>query len=145
MTPRDLVLWLAERHLGQPYRWGGDDPIAGFDCSGLMVELLKSAGVLPREGDWTAMQLRGHFGSRTTWYPAAGVAPPSGCLVFWGTPITHVELVWRHLDNEAVLTIGASGGGSATVDEAAAIRQNAYVKVRPLRPGWVVAVDPFEP
>jgi len=26
----------------------------GFDCSGLVIEGLRSAGLLPRTGDWTA-------------------------------------------------------------------------------------------
>jgi hypothetical protein len=145
MTQRDLVLWLAERMLLLPYRWGGDDPIAGFDCSGLVIECLRSAGLLPRDGDWTAAALRDLFAGpgRERDIPPSR-ALPAGALVFWGSPrITHVELVWRVLDDGTVLTIGAAGGGSATVDAAAAERQNAYVKVRPLRSGWVVAVDPF--
>jgi hypothetical protein len=143
MTPRDVVLWLAEKHLGLPYRWAGDDPMQGFDCSGLMVELLQSVGALPRTGDWSASALAVAFPGRTQWHPPG--TPPAGALVFWAASgqIIHVELVWRILDNGVPLTIGASGGGSATVDAAAAARQNAYVKVRPLRPGWVLAVDPF--
>lgn len=145
MTKRDLVLWLAERMLLLPYRWGGDDPLTGFDCSGLVIECLRSAGLLPREGDWTAAALREHFvGPGRTREILPPRVPPAGALVFWGSPrITHVEIVWRHLDDHTVLTIGAAGGGSTTVDAAAAERQNAFVKVRPLRPGWVAAVDPF--
>ena len=142
-TKRMTALWLLERHLGLPYRWGGDDPMRGFDCSGLMVEILQSVGVLPRSGDWSAAQLRSHFPAKSTWYPPN--VPQPGALVFWasGVQIVHVEMLWRLLDDGTALTIGASGGGSATVDEAAASAQNAYVKVRPLRPGWVAAVDPF--
>jgi len=28
------------------YLWGGDDPLAGFDCSGFVIEILKSVGIL---------------------------------------------------------------------------------------------------
>jgi len=55
-----------------------------------------------------------------------------GCLVFWhgsnDARIVHVEYA---LDRQ--YTIGASGGGSANVDLAAAIKANAYVKIRPVR------------
>jgi hypothetical protein len=40
--------------LGLPYRWGGDDPIQGFDCSGLIVEVLQAVGLLPHGSDLTA-------------------------------------------------------------------------------------------
>ena len=54
---RSLVCNQAWRYLGKPYIWGGDDPVGGFDCSGLVVELFKSVGKLPRQGDWTAHDL----------------------------------------------------------------------------------------
>lgn len=133
LEKRELMLDLAMRWLGKPYLWGGDDPMAGFDCSGLVVEVLKSVGALPREGDWTAEQLRQRF-------PKTSI-PERGRLVFWGeTVATHVELL---LDGE--LSIGASGGGSKTLTLEDAIRQNAYIKVRPWasRPGVLGFADPF--
>ena len=140
MTPRDVALAIAERLLFHPYLWGGDDPMAGFDCSGFVIEVLKSAGVLPRDGDWTAEGLRQRFldAARTTLQP--------GDLVFWPnatkTTAIHVEMVWRVLGPTA-FTIGSSGGGSKTNTLHDAIRQNAYIKVRPVRAGWFYAVDPF--
>lgn len=119
---------------GLPYRWGGDDPSAGFDCSGLVIEGLQACGILPRTGDWRAAALAQRF-------PLAQKVRP-GCLLFWGEPIVHVEIVWELLSNGAVLTLGASGGGSKTLTRADAEAQNAFVKIRPARP-WVRAVDPF--
>jgi cell wall-associated NlpC family hydrolase len=125
--------------LGTPYRWGGDDPMEGFDCSGFVVEILKSVGILPRGGDWTAEGLKNKFKDKIV------NEPYQGCLVFWrskhSTRIVHVEYC---LDGE--FTIGASGGGSTTTDEAAAARQNAYIKVRPFRSrsGLWGFVDPFK-
>jgi cell wall-associated NlpC family hydrolase len=38
----------ARSMLGQPYRWGGDEP-GGFDCSGLVLYAARGAGVtVPR-------------------------------------------------------------------------------------------------
>ena len=98
-----------------------------------MIELLKSAGILPRVGDWTAQGLCERFDGQATAVPVAG------CLAFWRRDgrMTHVEycISWSH-------TIGASGGGSRTINPAAAVRSNAYVKVRPIRDG-AIFVDPF--
>lgn len=137
-TPRELALWVWAREFGKPYRWGGDDPIEGFDCSGLVIEGLKSGGFLPRDGDWSAAQLAQKFPVTTMLQP--------GCLLFWnrGTPpaIGHVEIVWL-VYGSRIFTLGASGGGSATTDVATAIAQNANVKIRLAVPGWALAVDPF--
>lgn len=137
-TLRELAIALAERELGKPYVWGGNDPISGFDCSGFFVEIGKATGRLPRTGDWGAEQLSTMFSPVTTLRP--------GVLVFYnrGTPpkIGHVEMVYA-VYGDTVLTIAASGGGSSTTSRELAIQQDAYVKVRPIVPGWVKAVDPF--
>jgi hypothetical protein len=120
---------------GLPYRWGGDTYSEGFDCSGLVIEGLQACGILPRDGDWRAADLAARF-------PVAPTPQP-GCLLFWGTPITHVEIAWEILPDGSVLTLGASGGGSATTTREAAEQQAAYVKVRPARAGVVRVVNPF--
>ena len=136
MTRRDVAFFAWERCLYEPYRWGGDDPVWGFDCSGLVIEGLKAAGRFPRDADDTAAGL-------ATRYPASALLKP-GDLLFWGAPkITHVEIVWSVVDGQPY-TIGASGGGSATRTAEDAARFNAYVKIRPAREGWVKAVDPFK-
>lgn len=97
----------------------------GFDCSGYVIEILKSIGHLPREGDWTAAGLWEHFRNLEVSYPQRG------CLVFYEnksrTRIVHVEFC---LDAE--LAIGASGGGSRTGTIRKAVDNNAYIKVRPI-------------
>lgn len=140
MTRLALALEVWRSELGKPYRWGGDDPIAGWDCSGLVIEGLKACGLFPLNGDDTADGLRRRF-------PAVELnALKPGDLVFWpdaaGTRATHVEIVYEVIPLVGVYTIGASGGGSATTSEAAAIAQNAYVKVRPERAGVRWAVRP---
>lgn len=135
MTPKEVAIKTAWTYLGRPYIWAGDDPIRGFDCSGFVIECLRSAGRLPRSGDWSAEQLYGKF---------PNVAEPDeGCLVFWvnmAGKIIHVEIC---LDN--TFSIGSSGGGSETLTEADAIRQNAYIKIQPFRtrPGIFGFIDPF--
>lgn len=49
-TPQDDVLFRALGLVGTPYRWGGNSPNGGFDCSGLIVYVYRDVlGVrLPR-------------------------------------------------------------------------------------------------
>jgi NlpC/P60 family protein len=148
---REAALRVWESYLNVPYLWGGDDPLAGVDCSGLALEGLKAVGVVPRElQDANAHALlHDVFKDRLRVDVPEGLRP--GMLVFWARPdgsIRHVEIVWAVYPAPApegvrVLTIGASGGGSKTVDRAEAIKANAYVKIRRITPGWLVAVDPF--
>ncbi len=43
------ALDVARQYLGTPYRWGGESPATGFDCSGLMQYAFKQLGVdIPR-------------------------------------------------------------------------------------------------
>jgi cell wall-associated NlpC family hydrolase len=45
----ERAVQIAQRYLGQPYRWGGASPATGFDCSGLVQYAYGQAGVtLPR-------------------------------------------------------------------------------------------------
>ena len=145
---REAFMVTVESFLNVPYRWGGDDPLEGVDCSGLVLEGLKATGMVPRDADYNADALL-----NTVFAANPRVVQPQalqrGMLVFWsqpGKPIHHVEIVWArylHAGGVRVLTIGASGGGSATVDRAAAVRQNAYVKLRRATTGWIAAVDPW--
>lgn len=136
ITRLELAKQVAMSFLGKPYIWGGDDPMRGFDCSGFCVEILKSIGALPRQGDWTADGLYNFYKNCEKPYPDPGY------LVFWGRLIkTHVEFCL----NENY-SIGASGGGSKTITEAEAIKQNAYIKIRPIdsRSEQKYCVNPFK-
>ena len=137
MTPDDrrkLAIDLAWRMWGKPYIWGGDDPIHGFDCSGMIVEILQSVGLLSE--DLTADGLMRRYDTRMV------PTPTAGCLVFWGSNrrATNVEMALNE-----TLSIGARGGGSATISADAAALQNAYVKVRPILSRGVPLgyADPF--
>lgn len=135
--------WRIARHIawemyGQPYKWGGDDPIEGVDCSGFVQECLYGVGALDRRVDRTAHGLWEHY------QDVRAAAPYAGCLVFWWnsskTKIRHVEMCHNH-----ELSIGASGGGSRTVTKEIAAKQNAFVKCNPIEGRGIIAgyVDPF--
>jgi len=135
---RKFVMDLAWKMYGTPYLWGGDDPLGGLDCSGLVVELLKSVGLLPLHGDWTANDLWERYQDKVVDKPAYG------CLVFLqysNGHVRHVELCW---DDE--ISIGASSGDRSTRNIERAIEQNAYVKFRPREGRGKIKgfVDPFK-
>jgi len=127
-----LALSYALKFTGTYYSWGGDDP-SGFDCSGFVVEILKSIGKIGRGSDYTANGLYNLFPKTDK--------PDSGVLAFWynksKTKIVHVEICLNKHQ-----TIGASGGTSRTVTKEDAIRDNAFIKIRPIRENAVFA-DPF--
>lgn len=140
MKKRDFAVEVLKKFQGIPYRWGGDDPISGFDCSGLVIEVLKSAGIVDENFDSTANQLSKKFNETDILQ--------NGVLVFWDWNkdgvIDHVEMIAHVGDEGDIYTIGAAGGGSATTSNQSAALSNAYVKLRPLRSGFILANDPFE-
>ena len=148
MLTRDEALPIARTValslLNKPYLWGGGDPMAGFDCSGFCIEILKSVGILPRRGDWAARSLWRLFRGTDD----ANVIPlddmEEGCLVFWHSSSDHTRIIHIEYALNQDLTIGASGGGSANTDLAAAIQSNAYIKIRPVREERVHGlINPF--
>ena len=138
LEARRYARQIAWKLYGTPYRWGGDDPMEGVDCSGYILEILQSVGAVKLYKDRTALGFWEHYQDSKIDIPF------EGCLVFWWNKdqsrIRHIEFCLND-----ILSIGASGGGSSTVDSAAAAKANAFVKVRPIKGRGTIAgfVNPF--
>jgi cell wall-associated NlpC family hydrolase len=112
------------KFVGIPYKWGGDDTIDGFDCSGGVQEILSAFGCDP-VGDQTADALYRHF----TQPGKATQKQVIGALCFYGskTKIKHVGIA---LDDYVMFEFG--GGGPRVKTKEDASLYNAYGRVRPI-------------
>jgi len=102
--PATRVIETAERYLGVPYRWGGESPASGFDCSGYVKYVYGRQGVrLPRT-------------SREQAEAGARVAPRiaslrQGDLMLFAEsrkPISHVAI---YAGGGRIIHSSSSGGG----------------------------------
>lgn len=115
-------------HIGVPYKWGGNNALEGFDCSGFVQEGLMSIGKDPK-GDQTAYALLQGLRKK---YPVLiddGEIKRSDILFFGSKDyITHTAVSIGE-----GLMIEAGGGGSKTKDFKAAMKAGAMVRIRPIR------------
>jgi cell wall-associated NlpC family hydrolase len=135
MTARDVFITGCMKWINVPYRWGGEDPVDGADCSGFVEECLEMAGLDP-SGRQTADAFYRYFkqASKGTIIPKDkhqifhATESSTGCLVFYGTEtkVTHVGLILV-----GKIMIEAGGGSSSTNSLAAAVAANAFVRLRP--------------
>jgi cell wall-associated NlpC family hydrolase len=114
----------ALKFVGVPYKWGGSNPMTGFDCSGLVQFILQSVGADPK-GDQNAQGLHDLF------LQQGGInipEPKAGAICFYGkTPatISHVSFC---INSNQILEAG--GGDSTTVTVTEAAKRDACVRVR---------------
>lgn len=109
--------------LGLPYIWGGSNTINGYDCSGLVQEILASVGMEPPL-DMTANGLYHHFLETGDIVDDLEL----GALVFYGNAnrIKHVAFC---IDNFRVIEAG--GGNSSCKTKEVAAKFDAFVRIRP--------------
>jgi cell wall-associated NlpC family hydrolase len=91
-------------YLGVPYRWGGNTPEEGFDCSGFLVYIFRQQGVeLPR-----VSRDQARAGEPL---PAAIDALRPGDLMFFARDGTTIDHVAMYAGDGRILHSSASGRG----------------------------------
>jgi cell wall-associated NlpC family hydrolase len=118
-----IMLAYALRFVGLPYKWGGSNPMEGYDCSGLVQELLNSAGIDP-EGDQTAQGLFDWFDLYGERDPKPGI----GVLCFYGRNVSTITHVAMMLDQFRIIEAGGGGPKVHSLDDAKA--NDAFVRIR---------------
>jgi cell wall-associated NlpC family hydrolase len=116
----------AMHFLNIPYLWGGDD-FSGYDCSGLVQEILAMVGADP-PGDQTAQALFNHFSQEPNYVSRD---PQAGAVVFFGS--NHKSIIHVGFMIDKYKMIEAAGGGSHITSTRDAVKFNAYVKIRPIK------------
>lgn len=122
-------------YLHEPYKWGGNDPEEGFDCSGMVVDALQAIGFLKPHEDYPASGLFKIFSESGTVIERVknGEEPKyaqKGDLLFWFNYTGKCYHVAVAIDKLHCMT--ADGGGDTTLTLDDAVEQDAFVKVRPI-------------
>ena len=122
--------------IGTPYQWAGQS-FASFDCSGLIVEVLRSVGLITKDLSANGLYKRFKEGRETP-------LPYPGCLVFWFYSSGRAKHVAMIVNKDQI--VDASGGGSKTKTRKDAIKHEAFVKIRRLnyRGTNYKIIDPFK-
>lgn len=104
--------------IGSRYQWTGEGPFnMGFDCSGLVLEGLRSIGQWGKD-DATAQNIHDKFSSMPKEKQVS-----VGSLLFFGKDIKSITHVGVAINNYQYIEAG--GGDSKTVDK-------GMVRIRPL-------------
>lgn len=138
MTNKEVIIKYGIALIGTPYVYGGNNPLFGLDCSGLICELLKSVGVINWRIDLSAQGLRETL--LKTKHVSTFPISEEGSVLFFGkskTTITHTGLAL----NKSVM-LEAGGGDSSTSSIEQATMRGAFVRIRPIRADLVDSILP---
>ena len=106
-----------------------DDPIFGWNCSGLISEGLRGVGLIGHNERLSVLDIYKRFANTVV-----TDRPVKGDILFYGTmkPGAEPELVHvaAMLDDYHIIEAGG-GNGSVDTDEEAA-KKNAFVRIRPV-------------
>lgn len=108
-----------------PYKFGGANPLDGLDCSQTVIEIASAIGLAPPI-DMTAQELYAYY-----LHHGAPSDPKFGALVFFGKSLQSISHIGFCLSDK--LMIEAGSGDRTTTYLEVAVRQGAFVRIRPIR------------
>jgi cell wall-associated NlpC family hydrolase len=114
------ILATAKRYVGTHYRYGGESPATGFDCSGFVQYVFAKHGVeLPRTS-----RLQAQAGAAV---PLAVEALQAGDLLLFASSGMRVNHVAIYIGNNRILHSSAGAGG-VVYDDLSTPRGRWYLK-----------------
>jgi cell wall-associated NlpC family hydrolase len=136
---KKLIYEYSLRLVGTRYSWGGSSALAGFDCSGLVIELLVAAGLWPHGADTTAQGIHDLIAP-----VSAYGARDFGSLYFFGKSEKNITHIAFGLTPTQMIEAGGGGSDTRTIEVAA--KQGAVVRIRPVnfRKDLVAVLMPLE-
>ncbi len=114
--------------IGTPYIWGGNTPMEGFDCSGLLCEGLKSEGVIRYYEDLTAQGIYDRLSPDYVEFEPSCNRIRRGDILFFGPSKKMISHIGIAVNERQMLEAG--GGDSTTKTKKDAIRRGAMVRIR---------------
>jgi cell wall-associated NlpC family hydrolase len=125
---KDLVF----NYIGLPYIWAGNHPLVGFDCSGLVCEVLKSNGLLHHRSDLTAQGIYNYLNfNKWKSVDELNSEPQEGDIIFYGERVDKIRHCSVALDSK--LMIEAGGGDMTTKTLEDAKIKGACVRIRSIK------------
>lgn len=120
----NLLIQYAMQFVKTPYAYGDKSPVlGGYDCSGFVCEVLRSAGLVGNKEVLSAQMLFDRFNNNGT----HGIRA-AGVLSFYGESVTKISHVAFMIDPYRILEAG--GGDSSTLKPEDADSRNAMVRIR---------------
>ena len=115
---------LALKFIGVHYVWGGNNPLSGLDCSGMVCECLRSFGYIGK-ADHSASSLYFHL-LAAGWVHGVG----RGSVLFFGPNTDNINHIAFGLNDK--LMVESGGGDRNTINKKEAEKIGAYVRIRPI-------------
>lgn len=122
----EMVWGYIQSVLLTPYKWGGNNPLEGLDCSGLDIELAKCQGI-PIPHDMNAQNLYVHY------LKEGGHIIPNpmfGARAFFGKDKYTISHVAFCLNRTHMVEAGSGTSEVETLEEAK--QRGAFVRIRPI-------------
>lgn len=120
MDGLELFIQELEDCMHCPYKWGGSNPLEGFDCSGLVVWGFQRIGMIGIHEDYSSSALMKKYWDHRV------PAPVRGALVFFGPGLNDIRHVAVAISER--MMIEAGGGSRTTQTFQDALKDRALVR-----------------
>lgn len=121
-----IVFMLALNLVGKPYKWGGN--AVAYDCSGLVLVLLRAGLYWPNRHDTNSQGLYTYFSKEKN--GMAAINPRFSSLIFYGKSKTKITHIAFSLDEHRIIEAAGGDQRTKTIEDAlrvgAEVRINAY-------------------